>query len=164
MGGRRDVKAAGTEARAHGGTGGTGARRVTEPELAEFGETFARTLRPPVAVGIAGELGAGKTTLVRAIARGLGVVEPVTSPTFALVHRYAGRGATVYHVDAYRLKPSDAKADLGLDDALAEPASVVLVEWPERLGGALPGLAHTIRLGYTDDDAVRELEVDGKAP
>ena len=81
-----------------------GGRRVAEAELARFGEAFARSLRPPpaVAVGIAGDLGAGKTTLVRAIARGLGVDEPVTSPTFALVHRYAGQGATVYHVDAYR--------------------------------------------------------------
>ncbi len=143
-----------------------GGRRVDEAALTRFGEEFARTLRPPpsLAVGIAGELGAGKTTLVRAIARGLGVVEPVTSPTFALVHRYTGGEATVYHVDAYRLKPSERKTDLGLDDALAEGHSVVLIEWPERLGDALPGLAHRIHLGYTDDDAVRELELDGKAP
>jgi len=143
-----------------------GGRRVAEAELARFGETFARTLRPPpsLAVGIAGELGAGKTTLVRAIARGLGVDEPVTSPTFALVHRYAGRGATVYHVDAYRLKPSDQVADLGIDEALAERDSVVLIEWPERLGAALPRLAHRIRLSYTEDDAIRTLEVDGGAP
>jgi len=143
-----------------------GGRRVAEADLVRFGETFARSLRPPpsVAVGIAGELGAGKTTLVRAIARGLGVVEPVTSPTFALVHRYTGRCTAVFHVDAYRLKPSDATADLGIDEALAEPDSVVLIEWPERLGAALPQLAHTIRLSYTDDDDVRLLEVDGAAP
>lgn len=141
-----------------------GGRRVDEAALGGFGEAFARSLRPPVAVGIAGELGAGKTTLVRAIARSLGVVEPVTSPTFALVHRYAGRGTTVYHVDAYRLKPSERVADLGLDDALAERDSVVLIEWPERLGAALPALAHTIQLRYTDDDAIRELELDGASP
>lgn len=143
-----------------------GGRRVDEAALARFGEAFARSLRPPpsVAVGIAGELGTGKTTLVRAIARGLGVREPVTSPTFALVHRYAGMRTTVYHVDAYRLKPSDWAADLGLDDALAERDSVVLIEWPERLGRALPPLAHRIRLAYTEDDAIRELEVDGRFP
>ena len=143
---------------------GVGGRRVDEAELGRFGEAFARSLRPPVAVGIAGELDAGKTTLVRAIAHGLGVVEPVTSPTFALVHRYAGGGTTVYHVDGYRLKPSEAVADLGIDDALAEPDSVVLIEWPERLGEALPTLAHSIRLSYTDDDEIRELEVDGRSP
>ncbi len=141
-----------------------GGRRVDEAALARFGEAFARTLRPPAAVGIAGELGAGKTTLVRAIARGLGVAEPVTSPTFALVHRYAGAAAAVYHVDAYRLKPSDATADLGIDEALAEPDSVVLIEWPERLGAALPPLAHSIQLGYTEDDDIRELLLDGRSP
>ena len=141
-----------------------GGRRVDEAALGRFGEAFARSLRPPVAVGIAGELGAGKTTLVRAIARALGVVEPVTSPTFALVHRYAGDGTTVYHVDAYRLKPAERAADLGIDDALAERDSVVLIEWPERLGAALPARAHTNRLRYTDDDAIRELELDGASP
>ena len=138
-----------------------GARRVDEAALARFGEEFARGLRPPVAVGIAGELGAGKTTLVRAIAHGLGVAEPVTSPTFALVHRYEGAGTTVYHVDGYRIRRAAEVPDLGLDDALAERDSVVLIEWPERLGGALPPLAHRIRLSYTDDDAVRLLEVNG---
>ena len=143
-----------------------GGRRVDEAALARFGEAFARSLRPPpsVAVGIAGDLGAGKTTLVRAIARGLGVAEPVTSPTFALVHRYAGAGTTVYHVDGYRLKRASEVADLGIEDALAEPDSVVLIEWPERLGAALPPLAHRITLAYADDDAHRLLEVDGRAP
>ena len=138
-----------------------GGRRVDEAALARFGETFARALRPPVAVGITGELGAGKTTLVRAIARGLGVAEPVTSPTFALVHRYAGARTTVYHVDAYRLKPAEDTADLGIDEALAEPGSVVLIEWPERLGRALPPLAHRVTLRYTEDEAIRTLDVDG---
>jgi tRNA threonylcarbamoyl adenosine modification protein YjeE len=139
-----------------------GARRVDEAALAAFGADFARALKPPpaVAVGIAGELGTGKTTLVRAIAAGLGVTESVTSPTFALVHRYQGAGSTVYHVDAYRLKKPEEAADLGLDDALAEPDSVVLIEWPERLGDWLPPLAHRIHLAYTDNPDLRALETD----
>lgn len=139
---------------------GVGGRRVDEAALSRFGEEFSRTLRPPVAVGIAGELGTGKTTLVKAIARALGVAEPVTSPTFALVHSYAGAGTTVYHVDGYRLRKPDEAADLGIDDALAEKDSVVLIEWPERLGSRLPPLAHTIRLAYTDDPLVRTVEID----
>ncbi len=138
-----------------------GARRVDEAALAQFGAELARALRPPppVVVANAGELGAGKTTLVRAIAGGLGVTEPVTSPTFALVHSYRGAGTTVYHVDGYRLRgPADA-ADLGLDDMLAERDSVVLIEWPERLGGAMPAATHRIALGYTDDPLLRTLEV-----
>lgn len=134
-----------------------GGRRVDEAELARFGRELGHTLRPPppVVVGIAGELGTGKTTLVRAIAEGLGVSEPVTSPTFALVHRYAGAATTVYHVDGYRLKRPAEAADLGLDDILAEPDSVLLIEWPERLGDWLPALAHRITLGYADDPRLR---------
>ncbi len=139
-----------------------GGRRVDERALARFGGEFARALRPPppVVVGIAGELGTGKTTLVRAIAGALGVTEPVTSPTFALVHRYTGSSLTVYHVDGYRLRRPAEAADLGLDDMLTEGASVVLIEWPERLGAALPPLSHSIRLSYTDDPLIRQLEVD----
>ncbi len=138
-----------------------GVRRVDEAALARFGDEFARTLRPPpaVVVAIAGDLGTGKTTLVRAIARGLGVTEPVTSPTFALVHRYEGTATTVYHVDAYRLRRAAEAADLGLDDMLGEGDAVVLIEWPERLGEALPPVTHRIGLEYADDPAMRVLVV-----
>lgn len=99
----------------------------------EIGRKLASELRPPVLILLAGELGAGKTTLAKGIIGGLGAAreEEVTSPTFTLVHTYSG-SCKVYHVDLYRV---DALADLetlGLDDVFAEPA-VVLVEWPERL-------------------------------
>jgi len=138
-----------------------GVRRVDEAALTRFGAEFARALRPPpaVVVAIAGDLGTGKTTLVRAIARGLGVTEPVTSPTFALVHRYEGTATTVYHVDAYRLRRAAEAADLGLDDMLGEGDAVVLIEWPERLGEALPPVTHRIGLEYADDPAMRVLVV-----
>ena len=140
-----------------------GGRRVDEAELGRFGAEFARGLRPPppVVVAIGGELGTGKTTLVRAIARALGVTEPVTSPTFALVHSYAGSATTIYHVDAYRLRRAADAADLGLDDMLAEPDSVVLIEWPERLGEGMPTASHRIKLAYDADPLMRLLEVNG---
>lgn len=130
-----------------------------EAALAAWGEAFARRLRHAAVVGLSGELGAGKTTLVRAIAAGLGVRQGVTSPTFALVHRYDGTGCTVYHVDGYRLRRPAEAADLGLDDMVRERDAVVLVEWPERLGDALPPLTHRIHLAYTGDPALRRLEV-----
>ena len=135
-----------------------GSARVDEVELAAWGENFARALRRPAVVALSGELGAGKTTLVRAIARGLGVADAVTSPTFALVHRYDAGGAPVWHVDAYRLKLADDVRDLGLEDMVKEPRGVVLVEWPERLGAAAPDFTHRIHLDYTDADAIRHLE------
>lgn len=133
-------------------------RLVDEAALAAWGAAFAARLRLPAVVGLSGELGAGKTTLIRAIATGLGVTAPVTSPTFALVHRYDGAACTVYHVDGYRLKRPAEAIDLGIDDMLHEQDVVILIEWPERLGATLPPLTHRIALAHTDDDLVRCLE------
>src|SRR5512135_3589840 len=125
--------------------------------MAAWGEAFGRRLARPAVVAVSGELGAGKTTLIRAIARGLGVTQSVTSPTFALVHRYTGAAGSVYHVDAYRIKPREV-ADLGIDDMLAERDAVVLIEWPERLGAAAPAFTHRIRLAEADGGVRRTLE------
>jgi tRNA threonylcarbamoyladenosine biosynthesis protein TsaE len=143
-----------------GGGGGVGGRRVDEAALAAFGAEFARGLRPPAVVAIAGELGSGKTTLVRAIAAGLGVTEPVTSPTFALVHRYRGSAVEVYHVDAYRLRRPEDGADLGLDEMAAQRDAVVLIEWPERLGREMPAAHYRIRLAYDDDPLWRTVDLE----
>ena len=139
--------------------GGVDAKVLDEAGLAAWGAVFARTLRPPVVVGLSGELGSGKTTLVRAVAAALGVTAPVTSPTFALVHRYDGAGCTVYHLDAYRLRRPEEARDLGLDDMLADDGAVILIEWPERLGPALRALTHKITLAYAGDDTLRRVEV-----
>jgi tRNA threonylcarbamoyladenosine biosynthesis protein TsaE len=110
---------------------------VTEAELADWGERLGRQLRAPVLVTISGELGAGKTTLVRAICRGYGVRDDVTSPTFALVHEYAANAGRVYHLDLYRLERPDELTNIGWDEIVAADA-VVIVEWPERAGDRLP--------------------------
>jgi len=134
---------------------GVASARVDEAALAAWGREFAGTLTPPAVIALSGELGAGKTTLVRAIAAGLGAAGPVTSPTFALVHRYRGSRATVYHVDAYRLRPGDDVRDLGFAEMLDDPAAVVLVEWPERLGASAPRFTHHVRLAYAEDSGAR---------
>ncbi|HTY05089.1 MAG TPA: tRNA (adenosine(37)-N6)-threonylcarbamoyltransferase complex ATPase subunit type 1 TsaE [Gemmatimonadales bacterium] len=131
--------------------------RLSADELSRFGERIGRSLRPPAVLGFSGELGAGKTTLVQAICRGLGVPVPATSPTYALVHRYAGPAGPVYHVDAYRLKqPADAR-DLGFDEMEREGA-VVLIEWPERAGAWAPRLDRHFRLAHDPDPDRRSLE------
>jgi len=131
--------------------------RLSADELSRFGEALGRELRPPAILGFSGELGAGKTTLVQAICRGLGVAGPATSPTYALVHRYAAPAGPVYHVDAYRLKtPADAR-DLGFDEMQRENA-VVLIEWPERAGAWAPPLDRHFRLAHDPDPARRSLE------
>lgn len=133
--------------------GGGGAVRMDRDTLVARGIAIGETLPVPALVTLRGDLGAGKTTFVQAIARGLGVHEPVTSPTFALVHEYAGTRARVVHCDLYRLKGVHEAATLGLDDLLAEPGTVVLVEWPERAGPLLDGPTLAVTLAHDPADA-----------
>jgi tRNA threonylcarbamoyladenosine biosynthesis protein TsaE len=129
---------------------------VTEPELVAWGESLGRATQPPLVLTIAGDLGAGKTTLARAICRGYGVSEPVTSPTFALVHEYAGPRSRVFHVDLYRLNGEHELTNLGWDDVVTAHA-LVLVEWPERAGARLPADHAPISLQHLPDDPGRRL-------
>jgi tRNA threonylcarbamoyladenosine biosynthesis protein TsaE len=109
-------------------------------------------------IGLSGELGTGKTTLVQAMCRGLGARVLATSPTYALVHHYeSAAGPAVYHVDCYRLRSPDEARDLGFDDMVREGA-IVLIEWPERAGAWAPPLDRHFKLSYGDAPDVRELE------
>ncbi|MGH7674216.1 MAG: tRNA (adenosine(37)-N6)-threonylcarbamoyltransferase complex ATPase subunit type 1 TsaE [Gemmatimonadales bacterium] len=132
--------------------------RLTADELSRFGEAVGRELQPPTVLGLSGEIGTGKTTLVQALCRGLGAAGPATSPTYALVHRYeTARGTPVYHVDCYRLRsPGDAR-DLGFDDMMREGA-VVLIEWPERAGRWAPPLDRHLQLSFDADPDRRAVE------
>ena len=125
-------------------------------ELAAWGEQFGRMASAPLVVAISGELGAGKTTLVQAICRGYGVAEDVTSPTFALVHRYAAPKSPVYHLDLYRLERPDELTNIGWDDILSEDA-LVLIEWPERAGARLPHDHVPMSLQHLPDEPSRRL-------
>ena len=102
-------------------------------ETVAFGRTLAEALAPPKIVLLRGDLGAGKTTLVKGIAAGLEAAaeEDVTSPTFTLVHEYRGPKANVYHIDLYRVDSLRQLETLGLDDLLGNN-SVLLIEWGEK--------------------------------
>ena len=95
-----------------------GTKDVTETELILWGRDFAATLEAPAVVALSGELGAGKTTLARAICSALGVSDPVTSPTFSLVHAYRGATIQVFHLDLYRLTSPNELDNLGWDEML----------------------------------------------
>ena len=114
---------------------------------ARLGARIAGGLKLGDAVALWGELGAGKTTLARAILQALGVTEDVPSPTFTLVQSYDTR-PPVAHFDLYRLKHAREMQELGFEDALDNGA--VLVEWPERAPEALPPEALHVRLGLQD--------------
>jgi tRNA threonylcarbamoyladenosine biosynthesis protein TsaE len=107
----------------------------SDQETIAFGRTLADLLAPPKLVLLRGDLGAGKTTLVKGIASAFGAAdeEDVTSPTFTLVHEYRGPRATLYHVDLYRVDTPRQLETLGLDDLVGEN-SVLLIEWGEKFG------------------------------
>jgi tRNA threonylcarbamoyl adenosine modification protein YjeE len=113
-----------------------------------FAARVATALMPGDRVLLLGDLGAGKTTFVRGLVRGLRSdrADEVASPTFALHHRYPGGRMVVDHCDLYRLKPGVDLSAEGLDDVVDDRSNVVCVEWPERLGARLLGAAFEIEL------------------
>jgi tRNA threonylcarbamoyladenosine biosynthesis protein TsaE len=105
----------------------------SEEESIAFGRTLENILSPPKLVLLRGDLGAGKTTLVKGIAEAFQAAreEDVTSPTFTLVHEYRGPDATLYHIDLYRVDTPRQLETLGLDDLMADN-SILLIEWGEK--------------------------------
>jgi tRNA threonylcarbamoyladenosine biosynthesis protein TsaE len=103
-------------------------------ETIAFGRTLAEMLAPPKLVLLRGNLGAGKTTLVKGIAAAFGAAEEedVTSPTFTLVHEYRGPRANLYHIDLYRIDTQRELETLGLDDLRADSNGILLIEWGEK--------------------------------
>jgi tRNA threonylcarbamoyladenosine biosynthesis protein TsaE len=133
---------------------------MTRADLVAWGEAFGRAVAPPLVVALAGDLGAGKTTLAQAICAGYGVTEPVTSPTFALVHRYDAPKSPVYHLDLYRLdRPSDL-INIGWDE-IAISHALVIVEWPERAGDLIPAQHVPIDLEHDASDPERRVLLAG---
>jgi tRNA threonylcarbamoyladenosine biosynthesis protein TsaE len=114
------------------------------------GAALGRTLRSGDVVLLYGNLGAGKTAFVRGLARGIGAnPEDVSSPTFTIVHEYAGSSATLFHVDLYRLDPAEID-DLGLED-LVSGDGIVAIEWAERWRGRPDGVTEVWLEQLADD-------------
>src|ERR1700749_3279066 len=130
------------------------AGRIALPDPAAtvaLGGRIAKGLETGDAVALEGDLGAGKTTLARAILRALGVTEDVPSPTFTLVQIYETPLLTVRHYDLYRIEKVSEIAELGIDEAIED--GIALVEWPERADGRLPGALLHVGLRATDANA-----------
>ncbi len=133
-------------------------RETSAPaETEAVGAEIAADLQPGDVVLVRGELGAGKTTLVRGAARALGVTDPVTSPTFGIGHRYRGSKVTVAHLDLYRLAGLGQEAPGLLEDYLG-PDSVAFVEWPEEGSPELGGARARVTIAHGGGDR-RQIEV-----
>ncbi len=140
---------------------------LDEDGMAGWGERIGASVRPPVFLMLRGPVGAGKSVLARAVARGAGVRGVVPSPTFGLLLRHPGtRGRTVVHLDLYRLGDESELAELGWFE-LGGRGEIVIVEWPERARASLPPDRWEIRLNApTPGAAVREVAVarSGRPP
>lgn len=132
-------------------------------ETRRVGEALAGLLVPGDVVALSGDLGAGKTQLVKGAARGLGVTEHVASPTFVLVREYRGGHLPVYHLDVYRLERLQDVLDLGFEDLL-DPEGVVFVEWGTAIEALLPPSFLEVELTMPEDGDLRRIEVTGHGP
>ena len=126
---------------------------LTEAQLEAWGEHIGATVQTPVFFALSGDLGAGKSVLARAIARGAGVAALMPSPTFNLLFRYDGRNGTeVVHMDLYRLERPEDVWELGWRD-LGADNEITLVEWPQRAGALLPPDRWDIHLDIAASDS-----------
>ena len=122
-------------------------------ETERFAAELAGSLKKGTVLLLYGGLGAGKTAFARGFARGLGIVEPVSSPTFTIVQEYAiPDGGMLYHMDLYRIDDPESALAFGIDEFLEDPGAFCIVEWPERAEGLYPP-GKTIRIDVTRDEA-----------
>ena len=131
----------------------------SEEETESCGEELARELSPGSVVALYGDLGAGKTAFVRGLARGLGIRESVSSPTFTIVNEYPG-SIPLFHFDMYRLRDEQELFDIGWEDYL-DRYGICALEWSERVEGAIGPEAVRVTLRRLDDTR-REIRISRK--
>ena len=127
-------------------------------ETEAVGAALARVLEPGVVIAYRGDLGAGKTAFTRGLARGLGVKESVTSPTYTIVNEYLSGSMPLFHFDMYRLGSEDELFDIGWEDYL-ERGGVCAVEWSENVWGAMED-AVIVTISRLGEDT-RKIEIEG---
>jgi tRNA threonylcarbamoyladenosine biosynthesis protein TsaE len=127
-------------------------------ETEKLGEQLSKILTPGTILAYRGDLGAGKTAFTRGLARGLGYLEPVTSPTYTVCNEYLGGRLPLFHFDMYRLRCADDLWDIGWDDYL-DRNGVCAVEWSENVEEALEG-AVTVNIEKTGEES-RRITIEG---
>ena len=132
----------------------------SEEETQKLGERLAGRLEPGTVIAYTGDLGAGKTAFTRGLARGLGISDRVTSPTFTIVNEYEGGRLPLFHFDMYRLGSSDELYDIGWEDYLAR-GGVCAVEWSENIDDALEEGAIRVEIRRGEQEGQRVIEIGG---
>ena len=129
----------------------------SEQEMLDFGEKFAKDLNSNI-IELIGDVGAGKTTFVRGLAKGLNIKENITSPSFTISKAYAFEdGKTLVHYDFYRLENPGLMSE-DLEENLNNPNNIVIIEWSDSVKNLLPKNHTTINIKYNDDGS-REVEI-----
>lgn len=127
-------------------------RLTSTEDTISFGRKMASLIPPNAILALSGDLGAGKTTFVQGLALGLGIQEPVQSPTFVLLNNY---NDLLFHFDLYRLKTADDFLNLGFDEYFQK--GICAIEWPERIASLLP--PKTISIHFSHENQERTVEV-----
>ncbi len=123
----------------------------SETEMLEYGKKLGASLEAPVVLELLGDVGAGKTTLTRGIANGLGVTEAITSPSFTISKEYLGKNYRLVHYDFYRLADPGIMSE-DLDEAISDPNTITIVEWGESIRDVLPEDRKRIEIKYIDEN------------
>lgn len=133
-------------------------RIKNEEEMASFAEGLVALLEPGDVIALMGDLGAGKTTLTKYIARGLGITEMVSSPTFNIIKEYRSGRLPLFHFDVYRLSDADELLDIGGDEYFYENG-VCIVEWADIVESIIPEDAILINIEYGENEGERVLTI-----
>ena len=124
----------------------------SEQEMLAFGENFAKQTKFPMVIELIGDVGAGKTTFVRGLAKGLDIKEPVTSPSFTISKQYAlPDNKRLIHYDFYRL-PDPGLMSEDLSEAINDPNAITIIEWSDSVSSVLPKHHIQVEIKYNDDN------------
>jgi len=130
----------------------------SEADMIAFGRNFAANLSAPVVIELIGDVGAGKTTFTRGLAAGLGIEEPISSPSFTISRFYQGERYTLTHYDFYRLDDPGLMAD-DLAESIGDQNNITVIEWGESIADILPAEHYRISIRYIDENT-REVNVE----
>ena len=129
-------------------------------ETENVGYTLAKSLDLGKTILLFGNLGAGKTVFSRGFARGIGITEPVSSPTYTIVQEYdIPTGGRLYHLDLYRINGVESALAFGVDEFIDDPNAIRLIEWPMRIDGILPDDCIKVSIEHIDDET-REITIE----